>query len=1444
MLQAYSKTVVRMAIALGAFALAALVALPDAPRSSADESGGATPAPVPKPSVGVNAGQRLHISDIPDAGDALGYSIALSADGNIVVAGAPDDDGGALDAGAAYVFLKPSGDMPAFGKPAAKLTAPDAAALNRFGESAAISADGGFIVVGAFGNESRKGAAYVFAKPATGWADTSTAAKLTAPDGWELDRFGISVSMSADGGIIAVGARGDDSQKGAAYVFTKPDGAAWADTSDAAKLTADDGEAGDWFGRAVSISGDGSTVAAGAPLDDSARGAAYMFAKPDGGWGTSAASSSIKLAAEGGEAHDKFGMSVSASADGGVVAVGAPMNDRKPGAAYAFVKPTGGWASAESGIELTSNGVNGDGFGIAVSASGDGEKILVGEAGSSFFVFNMPSGGWASASEDALKFDDWEDLEGSVRSGWAVSMNYDGSEIAVGEPGRNGGGGDFSVYEEDERTGEYAELGAKWGSYRPIDGIDYGDRFGRSVSVSEDESVAVVGAYGRDGNGKDSGAAYVFGEPAAGWASATSTPAKLTASDGAAGDWFGRSVSVSGDGGVVAIGAPHNDSYNGAVYVFTKPAAGWGTGAITDSAKLTASDGARGDWFGFSVDMSADGGVIAVGAYGVDDGDVGNNGAAYVFVKPASGWGTSPITAETAKLAGEGYWFGFSASVSGDGGVVAIGAHRHNLNRGAVYVFAKPDGGWSSASAADAKLTAPDRVASRFGKSLDMSGDGGVIVVGAERGVSSGVAYIFTKPLSGWTSTSEAEELEPPDFDRHRALYGQGKYGASAAINGNGDLIAVGAPRDNRQDQLHGVEVGSAYVFAKPDCGWSSDAESVKIIASGPSAPASEFGGAVSIGGDLVSVGAPAEDWDKGGAYTFEVERPTAPPTLSVSAPPSPVSEGGEAVFTVSLSAGSAETVSVEYRLSGGGASPGADYEDAGGTLIFEPCDTQETARVSVIADAESEGDETFTLQLHAANGAEIAPDGASAKASIRDVRPATGGSSGGGSGGGGGGGGAPRAPDPVIAFSPSALSFIAKHGGDADAITRRMEVWNAERGNMGFGMSSDVGWLSFSPQRQQVSGGSGARATISVTANIAGLEPGSHSARITITQLSGEQESESFPATLTLTGADSARTAVSPQSAATVESPDSTIALYLPPGAAPDRLEIGLRKLGETALTAPSENERVALAVDLNTYRIGGTHPIATEYPDGADLRFALPPGEETACEDGMARVYRVSGNDWTLLEHRCETDADGRAWAITTLTNFSQYAMTLAQAVAVTPTATPTPEPTPEPTPSPEPTAVATPESVATPSPTPTPSPTATPEPTPTATPSPTPSPTATPSPTPHPTATSTPSPRPTPTLAPTATAIPSPKPTATAIATATPAPTAAVPTAAIAASARVSPTPTASAPGSPVIEEAEGGGLSGVVIAIAVGIALVAIAVVVWLTITRTRRRRAAG
>ena len=224
----------------------------------------------------------------------------------------------------------------------AKLTASDGVAGDLFGHSVAV--DGDTAVVGAYEDESEKGAAYVLAKDSSGaW---SQVAKLTASDGEAGGIFGWSVAVDWD--TVVVGARYDDS----AYVFTKP-GTGWATATETAKLTASDGDDFDEFGKSVAV--DGDTAVAGAPNNDG-YGSAYVFIKPAAGWDD--ATQTAKLtpgATDDGAAGLAGTFGAAVAVDGGTVVVGASAYSGSQGRAYVFTKPSGGWEDAERTAELATS---------------------------------------------------------------------------------------------------------------------------------------------------------------------------------------------------------------------------------------------------------------------------------------------------------------------------------------------------------------------------------------------------------------------------------------------------------------------------------------------------------------------------------------------------------------------------------------------------------------------------------------------------------------------------------------------------------------------------------------------------------------------------------------------------------------------------------------------------------------------------------------------------------------------------------------------------------------------------------------------------------------------------------------------------------------------------------------------------------------------------------
>jgi len=177
------------------------------------------------------------------------------------------------------------------------------------------------------------------------------------------------------------------------------------------------------------------------------------------------------------------------------------------------------------------------------------------------------------------------------------------------------------------------------------------DLFGFSVAVDGD--TAVVGAYDDEVTFPNQGSAYVFIRSGSTW----TQQGKLTASDGAALDSFGTSVAIFGDS--IVVGTSGNP---GSAYVFTRSGGTW-----TEQQKLTASDGAAGDYFAYSVAISGD--TVVAGASYDDIGANSEQGSAYVFTRSGSTWTEQQKLTASDGAAGD--FFGYSVAIAGDTIVVA-----------------------------------------------------------------------------------------------------------------------------------------------------------------------------------------------------------------------------------------------------------------------------------------------------------------------------------------------------------------------------------------------------------------------------------------------------------------------------------------------------------------------------------------------------------------------------------------------------------------------------------------------------------------------------------------------------------------------------------------------------------------------------------------------------
>jgi len=735
--------------------------------------------------------QKLTASD-DAAGDRFGISVAIS--GDTLVVGAPFDDDNGTNSGSAYVFTRNQGGADNWGQ-LSKLTPSDGAVYDEFGYSVAISGD--TVVVGAYRDDDNgldSGSAYVFARNQGGSDNWGQLTKLTPSDGAASDWFGTSVAISGD--TIVVGAFGDDdngSQSGSAYVFYRNQGGAdnWGQLT---KLTASDAAAGDYFGASVAISGDIIVVGAYGDDDNGAdSGSAYVFERNQGGsdnWGQL-----TKLTPSDAAAGDYFGASVAISGD--TIVVGARYDDDNgadSGSAYVFARNQGGADNWGQLSKLTaSDGAADDWFAFPVAISGD--TLVVGAPGDddngsqsgSAYVFELPCDNLGEVKKETAS-------DGAAGDYFGYSVSISGDTLVVGAFADDASQGSAYVFKRNQGGAD------NWGQLTKLTASDGAadDWFGYSVAICGD--TLVVGAYDDDDNGDNAGSAYVF-ERNQGGADNWGQLKKLTASDAAAGDYFGVSVAICGD--TLVVGAYRDDDNgieSGSAYVFARNQGGsdnWG-----QLTKLTASDGAADDFFGVSVAISSD--TLVVGAYG-DDDNGSSSGSAYIFERNQGGadnWGQ--LTKLTAADGAADDFFGVSVAICGDTLVVgADGDDDNGSESGSAYLFARNQGGsnnWGQLS----KLTASDGAADdQFGYSVSISGD--TLVVGAYRdddnGSASGSAYVFARNQGGADNWGQLTKLTASD--------GAAGDSFGCSVTMCGDTVVVGAYRDDD----NGSESGSAYVY-------------------------------------------------------------------------------------------------------------------------------------------------------------------------------------------------------------------------------------------------------------------------------------------------------------------------------------------------------------------------------------------------------------------------------------------------------------------------------------------------------------------------------------------------------------------------------------------------------------------------------------------------------
>ena len=363
------------------------------------------------------------------------------------------------------------------------------------------------------------------------------------------------------------------------------------------------------------------------------------------------------------------------------------------------------------------------------------------------------------------------------------------------------------------------------------------NKFGFGLSLDGD--TAIISSYLDNDNGANSGSAYIFTRSNGVW----TQQQKLTASDGAVNDYFGFNVSIDGDTAIISSYADDdNATGSGSAYIFTRSNGVW-----TQQQKLTASDGAENDYFG--VGLSLDGDTAIISSY-LDDDNGADSGSAYIFTRSNGVWAQQQKL--TASDGAENDYFGYSVSMDGDTAIISSYLDDDNgADSGSAYIFTRSNGMWIQQQ----KLTASDGVANDyFGVRLSLDGDTAIIssYLDDDNGADSGSAYIFTRSNGEWAQQQKLTASDGVENDR---------FGNVISIDGNTAVIgATGSSSGNIS--------GSAYVFTSSNELWT---QQQKIIPSDGDA-FDFFGGRISLDGDTVIISSYLDDdngTDSGSAYVY-----------------------------------------------------------------------------------------------------------------------------------------------------------------------------------------------------------------------------------------------------------------------------------------------------------------------------------------------------------------------------------------------------------------------------------------------------------------------------------------------------------------------------------------------------------------------------------------------
>ncbi len=476
---------------------------------------------------------------------------------------------------------------------------------------------------------------------------------------------------------------------------------------------------------------------------------------------------------------------------------------------------------------------------------------------------------------------------GGTLAGDAVALSKDGGTLAIGAPFESGGVAGVGGDETDESVYGagavyvFTRQGDGWVQQAYVKASNPGlaDNFGFVTMLSADGNTMAVSSHFEAGGDSgveadqnddsipQAGAVYVFTRNAGTWTQqAYLKPSNMgepgQGAEFSDGDQFGAALAMSDDGNTLAVSAITEDSGSpgidgdqsdnsersaGAVYLFRRAGGAW-----TQEAYIKASNPGGGDYFGYSLGLSAAGNRLAAGSYDEDgslagtneqqDDDVFGTGAVYVFDHDGDAWNQTAYLKASNSERGDS--LGVALAISDDGNTLVVTAldedgvttgvnnipgpdQEINLSTGAVYVYVHRNGRWAQQAYIKASNTDRD---DSFGARLALSGDGNTLAAsaqledGAARGIDgnqddntaaeAGAVYLFTRTNDAWSQQAYVKASNTDAFD---------EFGSSLSLTRDGSLMAVGAQfedsanqgSDAGQDENSAFDSGAVYLFAR-----------------------------------------------------------------------------------------------------------------------------------------------------------------------------------------------------------------------------------------------------------------------------------------------------------------------------------------------------------------------------------------------------------------------------------------------------------------------------------------------------------------------------------------------------------------------------------------------------------------------------------------------------